>query len=143
MSDHKIHLIGGKDDETATLTTEDRGDLCHISFQYRDRVIEASAPDYFDAFCQIRLQLEPKRLIPFCYGASLNVFPSGMSRSMGTGLSAYRLATGRQALTRDLVNIFESGHDVIPASVANQKEYFDGWIQSLKHQNGGAGGKQK
>ena len=132
MPEFTIHLIGGGDDEAATLTTEDRGELCHISFRYRDRVIEASAEDFFDALCQIRLQLEPERLIPFCYGASLNVFPSGMSRSMGAGMKAYRLTTGRQALTKDLVSIFDSGPDVIPASVANQKEHFNDWIQSLK-----------
>jgi hypothetical protein len=132
MSDHIIHLIGGEDDETATLTTEDRDEICHISFRYRDRIIEASAADYFDAFCQIRLQLEPERLIPFCYGASLNVYPSGMARNMGSGLSAYRLTTGRQALTKDLVGIFDTGHDVIPASVANQKEHYNDWIHSLK-----------
>jgi hypothetical protein len=132
MSDHIIHLIGGVDDETGTLTTEDRDDLCHISFHYRDRIIEASADDYFEAFCRIRLQLEPERLIPFCYGASLHVFPSGMSRGMGSGLKAYRLTPGRQALTKDLVSIFDSGHDVIPASVANQKEHYNDWIRSLK-----------
>jgi hypothetical protein len=132
MPEHTIHLIGGEDDETATLTTEDRDEVCHITFRYRDRIIEASAEDYFDAFCQIRLQLEPERLIPFCYGASLNVFPSGMSRSMGSGLEAYRLTKGSQALTKDLVGIFDSGPDVIPASVANQKEHFNDWIQSLK-----------
>ena len=132
MSDHTIHLIGGEDDETATLTTEDRGEVCHIAFRYRTRVIEASAEDFFEAFCQIRLQLESERLIPFCYGASLNVHPSGMSRSMGAGSKAYRLTARRQALTKDLVNIFDSGPDVIPASVANQKQHFNDWIQSLR-----------
>lgn len=132
MPDYTIHLIGGEDDETATLTTEDRDEVCHIAFRYRDRIIEASADDYFDAFCLIRLKVEPERLIPFCYGASLNVFPSGMSRSMGSGLKAYRLAAGRQALSKDLVGIFDSGPDVVPASVANQKQHFNDWMQSLK-----------
>lgn len=132
MSDHTIHLIGGKDDEVATLTTEPRDGLCLITFRYRDRIIEASATDYFEAFAQIRLQLEPERLIPFCYGASLNVFPSGMARDMGSGLSAYRLTIGRRASRDDLVRIFDSGHDVIPSSVANQKQHYDDWIQSPK-----------
>ena len=132
MSEHTIHLTGGEDDEAATLTTEDRDDLSHITFKYRDRIIESNAADYFEAFCQIRLQLESERLIPFCYGASLNVFPSSMSRNMGPGLSAYRLTAARQALTKDLVNIFDSGPDVIPASVANQEQNFTDWIQSLK-----------
>ncbi|HEX8310775.1 MAG TPA: hypothetical protein VF614_05615 [Chthoniobacteraceae bacterium] len=132
MSDHTIHLIGGEDDETATLTTEPRDGRCHITFRYRDRIIEASATDYFEAFSQIRLQLEPERLIPLCYGASLNVFPSGMARDMGSGLSAYRLTIGRRASRDDLVRIFDSGLDVVPASVVNQKQHYDDWIQSPK-----------
>ncbi len=55
-----------------------------------------------------------------------------MSRSIGAGLKAYRLTAGRQALTSDLVSIFDSGPDVIPSSVAKQKEYFNDWIRSLK-----------
>lgn len=132
MREYTIHLIGGENDEKATITTEERDRDCHIMFRYQDRLIEVSATDYFDAFCQIRLQLESERLMPVCYGASLNVFPSRMSRSMGSGLKAYRLTTGRQALTKDLVNIFDSGPDVVPASVANQKEHFNAWIHSLK-----------
>jgi len=132
MSQHLIHLIGGTDDETATLTADERDEVCHITFEYRGRSISASAEDFFDALSQVRIQLEPERLIPFCYGASLNVFPSGMSRSMGSGLKAYRLTMGRQALAKDQVLIFDSGADVIPASVARQKEFFDDWIKSLK-----------
>ena len=132
MSDHTIYLIGGEDDETATLTTQPRDGQCHITFRYRDRVIQASATDYFEAFSQIRLQLEPARLIPFCYGASLNVFPSGMARDMSSGLSAYRLTIGRTTSKDALVRIFDSGPDVIPASVANQKEYFNDWLKSPK-----------
>jgi hypothetical protein len=135
MSVHRVHLIGSKNDEVATLTTEDCGEDCHLSFCFRDRIIGASAADYFEAFSQIRMQLEPERLIPFCYGASLNVFPSGLSRKTGSGLSAYRLILGRQALAKDLVSIFDSGHDVMPASVADQKQYFNDWLQSLKRQD--------
>ena len=132
MSDYSINLIGCKDDETATITTEDRGDLCHITFRYWDRVVESVGTDYFEAFCQIRLHLEDVRLIPVCYGASLNVFPSGMGRDMGPGLSAYRCTLGQQAMSVDLVHIFDSGDDVIPASVAKQRQYHDEWIRSLR-----------
>ncbi|HEY8991376.1 MAG TPA: hypothetical protein VIM46_05330, partial [Luteolibacter sp.] len=103
-----------------------------IEFRFRNKVIEASASDYFDAFSRIREQLETEHLIPFCYGASLNVFPSGMARDMSAGLSAYRLAMGRHASREDLVRIFDAGPDVIPSSVANQRKHFDDWIQSLR-----------
>src|SRR5438309_272545 len=132
MSQHSVHLIGGTDEETATITTDQRDEVCLVTLQYRGRSLSASAEDFFEALAQARVQLESHHLIPFCYGASLNVFPSGMSRSMGSGLKAYRLTMGRQALMKDLVFIFDSGPDVIPASVARQKEYFNDWIASLK-----------
>jgi hypothetical protein len=132
MSQHLVHLIGRGDEETAMVTTDERDEICHITFEYRGRSISADARDFFDALSEIRIQLEPEQLIPFCYGASLNVFPSGMSRSMGSGLKAYRLTMGHQALAKDLVFIFDAGPDIIPASVVRQKKYFDDWIKSLK-----------
>jgi len=95
-------------------------------------VIEADATDYFEAFCQIRLQLEPEKLVPFCYGASRNVYPSGMGRDMGKGLKAYRVTPGKPATMKDLVNIFDQGPDVVPASVADQKKYWEDWWESVR-----------
>ena len=130
MSDHTIHLIGGKDDESATVTCAARDGECHIVFRYRNRVIEESASDYFEALCQVRKRLEEEKLIPFCYGASLNVCPSGMGRDMSAGMKAYRLTIGEPA--KNLVTIFEEGADVIPATVTRQKEYFNEWLASKK-----------
>jgi hypothetical protein len=130
MSEHTVHLIGGDDDETATLSATPVDGLCHITFRYRDQTIEASATDYFEAFSKIRLRLEEHRLIPFCYGASLSVFPSGMCRDMSAGTTAYRLMHGKKPERGDLVRIFDSGADVIPAFVARQREYFDEWLKS-------------
>jgi hypothetical protein len=131
MADHTIFLIGGKDDEFGVLTLSGVADACHLSFAFRGRRIEATASDFFEAFCQIRLQLEAEALIPFCYGASLNVHPSGMSRQMSNGLLAYRLTVGSPGRIETLVRIFEQGPDVIPASVANQQSFYRGWAASL------------
>ena len=133
MSTYTIQLSGGTDNETATLVTEEQVDgLCHVILHYRDRAVQASASDFFEALCLLRVQLEPQHLIPLCYGASLNVYPSGMTRDMGDGLFAYKLTPGRQALRADLVGIFDVGPDVVPSSVADQERYFDAWLQSLK-----------
>lgn len=131
MDEHKINLIGGADDEAGLLCMEERGDNCWLSFTYRTKTIEACAADFFEAFCFIRLELEKEHLIPFCYGASLNVYPSGMARSMGGGVKAYKLRTGEQARTKDLVYIFSEGPDVVPASVLQQKDYFREWLNAL------------
>src|SRR4051812_17953875 len=62
-----------------------------------DKVFTADADSYFDALNLIRHDLEEIGLRPKCFGASLNVYPSGMSRGMGTGDKAYRLTLGVQA----------------------------------------------
>jgi hypothetical protein len=135
MPEFTVHLIGGEGDEIATVTTETRNRICHISFRYRDRLLEAEASDYFKAFCDIRLQLEPEGLIPFCYGASLNVYPSGIARDMGAGMVAYRFTQGFHARMADLARIFDSGPDIIPASVAMQREFFERWLKSPREQH--------
>ena len=132
MSEHTIYLIGGTDDEKGILVATTQNGICYLKFQYREREIETNATDYFEAFCKLRLTLESERLIPFCYGASLNVYPSGMCREMGNGIVAYRLQAGKKPERGDLVKIFEQGPDVIPASVVNQKEFFNEWLQSEK-----------
>lgn len=128
---HRVYLIGGEDDETALFTEEEAGDACKLTCAYRGRSLEAVADDFFDALANIRRQLEPEGLIPFCYGSSLNVFPSPMARQMGGGVKAYRLKTGQPAKTSDLVSIFDAGPDVIPAFVAPQEQFYREWLASL------------
>lgn len=132
MIQHQIFLIGGADDEMATLTEEDANGLCRLVCEYRGRVVSAEALDYFEALCNVRLELEKDGLIPFCYGASINVFPSPMARQMGRGKSAYKMEMGKQTTRECAVRIFESGADVIPSPVALQKQYFNDWLASLK-----------
>lgn len=80
----------------------------------------------------MREQLEKVELYPVCYGASRNVFPSGMCRDMGNGLRAYRMKIGSRVGRGDLVSIFDSGPDVEPTSVQSQREFFDTWLNSRK-----------
>jgi hypothetical protein len=130
MATYRIFLIGGEDGESGTLSANEVDDRCHITFSYRGRSIDAEDSDYFGALCQIRQLLEMQGLIPFCYGASLNVYPSGMARDMGAGLKAYKLVMGKQARMHDLVEIFSEGPDVIPAFVSLQREFFEEWINT-------------
>jgi hypothetical protein len=125
---HEIVLIGGDDGERAVITEYEVGDACKLTCTYRGKTIEAEATDFFAALCRIRSQLEPEGLMPLCYGASLNVYPSGMARDMGQGLKAYRLKKGAHARPADLVEIFETGPDVIPASVDTQEAFWREWL---------------
>jgi len=131
-SEHTVHLIGGADNESATISTTSAGrDSCSISILYREKELRAESTDYFKALQEIRELMEADELIPFCYGASLNVYPSGMSREMSQGMVAYRMSLGKSTTREDLVRIFDAGTDVIPSYVAQQREFHDKWIQSL------------
>ncbi|MET4172984.1 hypothetical protein AB7645_39490 [Bradyrhizobium sp. 956_D2_N1_5] len=126
---HNIALIGGSNDERAVITEYEIDPVvCKLTCTYRGKMIEAEAPDFFEALCLIRRQLEREGLIPFCYGASLNVYPSAMARDMGAGLKAYRMKKGVHARMADLVEIFDTGPDVTPASVDAQEEFFREWL---------------
>lgn len=129
MPEYTVQLFGGDPDETATISTEGKDGLCHVRLSYRGKFIEAAASDYFEAFSQVRLQLESENLIPVCHGASLDVFPSGMCRDMSGGLSAYRLKLRKSPDRVDLVRIFETGPDVKPATVADQRNFFEKWLK--------------
>ena len=130
MEKYSIYLIGGADDESALLFADKKEDLCNLKCVYRGKAVHATANDFFEALCIIRLKLEAEGLLLFCYGASLNVYPSGMARGMASGKVAYKMQTGKQATKTDLVSIYAEGSDVIPATVANQREYFNAWAAS-------------
>ena len=113
------------------LNEEEDDDLCHLSFEYPGGKIAAEELDYFEAMCQIRRELEAVGWRPICYGSSKCVYPSGMCRDMGRGLKAYKLRFGHPARLEDLVGIFETGPDIEPCSVAEQRQFFDQWVQSM------------
>ncbi len=132
MSEHTVHLIGGADEETAAVSaTSPERDKCLVSISYRGKAVQAEGTDYFKALQAVRKLMEVDGLIPFCYGASLNVYPSGMSRDMSQGMVAYRTTLGKPTTREDLVRIFDEGFDVIPTYVAQQCEFHEKWVQSL------------
>ncbi|MDO5654091.1 MAG: hypothetical protein Q4G39_08305 [Brachymonas sp.] len=116
------------------------GTLCFVEIDAERYEIEVTldgarffgrGDDYFDAMIEARKQLEASGLLLGIYGASRNVWPSPMSRSMGEGIKAYRMTMGRQALSKDLVHIFDSGPDVLPSTIAEQEAYKNAWFDSL------------
>jgi hypothetical protein len=127
--EHSIRLLSDGKEESATVVLSGKGRECHLVFRYRDKHIEASASDYFKAFGIVRQHLEEEGLQPLCYGASINVWPSGMGRDMGQGLTAYRITMGKHAREENLVDIFEYGPDVVPATVAQQREFLGGMVK--------------
>jgi len=128
---YSVRLVGGEDGERAIFEFDDEQDCCLLVCRYRDQTISAQESDFFEALVSVRRRLQAEGLMPYCYGASLNVFPSGMARGMGMGLQAYKLTLGKQARTADLVSIFDEGTDVVPADVDAQEQFFrDSWHSS-------------
>ncbi len=128
---HEIHLIGGDEPEQAFFTEYEVGDECRLLCAYRGKTIERSASDFFEALRLVRQQLEAENLIPVCYGASQNVYPSPMARAMDVARRAYQLTLGAQTRTGDLVDIFDVGPDIVPAYVDAQDRFYDNWLASL------------
>ena len=105
--------------------------ICDLSLHFDGTVMTASSSDYFEALRDLRRRLDAIGLRPSIYGASRNVWPSGMCRDMGLGCTAYRMTLGRPALQADLVSIFDTGPDVEPVGVDEQRAFFDAWLASL------------
>jgi len=116
--------------DQAELSYDEDSQSCILSLTYRDQTISVQASDYFEALCQIRLQLEAQQIQLLCYGASRNVYPSGMARDMGQGLRAYKLTMGKHAAMADLVDIFTTGTDIQPVTVEEQRLFYESWLTS-------------
>ena len=136
MNQYTVPLSGGSPDETATIEISQNNSKCHVAVSCRGRGYAGEAADYFAAFVQVRQQLEAEGLVPVCYGASLDVYPSGMCRDRGAGIQAYKLAIGSSPERTDLRHIFDTGPDVKPASVADQLAYFERWLHPPKRRRG-------
>jgi hypothetical protein len=106
-------------------------ELVKLCLEFRGKQISSNADDFFEAMCAIRKVLENEGALLRCYGASKNVYPSGMSRSMGTGEKAYKMTMGSPARLADLVSIFDTGPDVAPATLAEQEAFREAWSESL------------
>ncbi|MCB2256490.1 hypothetical protein KTQ74_31690 [Pseudomonas chlororaphis] len=84
----------------------------------------------FSCFTKLR-QSFPK-ITFFCKGAKKNVYPSRTSSQMSSGLMAYELQMGKQALREDIVNIFDREDKDLTNDPNIQLDFFKSWIASLK-----------
>ena len=118
-------------DAMVTLVYEE-DDSTRLELSFGETHLSAVAPDFFDAFAQVRNTLWERKILPLCYGASRNVFPSPMSRDMGGGVKAYRLTLGQHAKREDLVFLFDTGPDIEPVLPQEQEEFYERWLASSK-----------
>jgi hypothetical protein len=92
--------------------------------------LSADEIDYFECLLSVRRQLERQRLVVICQGARRDVWPSGMTRDMGAGLTAYVLTVGRHPTQDDVVEIFDPAEHSSVGTVAEQEHHFDDWQSS-------------
>ncbi|AOY99398.1 hypothetical protein BKK81_09075 [Cupriavidus sp. USMAHM13] len=123
-------LVGDNVSDTIQFEGWDNDTNCRLCARYREDVIEVTAMDFFDALCRIRETLGRDGFHPLCSGASLDVYPTGSTRKRSRGLLAYHLTMGRAITEFDLVLVFD-GLAVIPATVPEQRDYYDQWLQSV------------
>jgi len=100
-----------------------------LTLKLGEKIFQKTASDYFESLCLIRENLEKENIYPCCLGACKNVYPSGMSRGMGNGLTAYKLEFGEQ--TKMLVNIFDHDKNFEPATVVEQKKFYEDYCNSF------------
>lgn len=118
----------------ATLAIEvvpdDDDDKCQYTLTWESGTCSIESSADFYALCELREKLAEQGLAPCCYGAAENVYPSGMSISMGGGRKAYQLTIGKPARMEDLVDIFESELGLVPVSIEQQRAFFDRWLET-------------
>jgi len=132
MESHNIILVSERRSPVvAALRLYEDSNECRLELSFDGQSFAATGDDFFESFSAIREHLEPLGFLPKCYGAHLRAFPSGMSRSMGGGIQVYRLTPGLQARTKDLIHMFETDDEVQPATVREQRAFFEQWLASL------------
>jgi hypothetical protein len=132
-----VPIYAGEVTRHALLSYRELADgQCEVTVTTEGKQFAGVADDFFEALLRVRAQLEPNGLLLGVRGASLDVWPSSMARQMGGGLKAYRMVMGKQALSRDLVSIFEVSPDIRPATVIDQMANRDAWFKSLGNEGG-------
>jgi|SRR5256885_16887251 len=109
-------------------------EIYRISVEQGSEVsLAESEEDFFEALKRLRLELEKTGALLHCFGASENVYPSGMQKSMGPAILAYKMRIGSPTSRNDIVNIFEADETVVPSTVEQQERFRQRWIDSLRN----------
>jgi hypothetical protein len=108
----------------------------YFSISWSNWILEFTSPiteklsfigeDVFECLTQLRIELAKYGYKPLCAGARLDVYPSGMARDMGDGLSAQVISSEPTNDWEDIqhVSIFDYAEPDLIASVEEQFNYY-------------------
>lgn len=133
MSYEKQVLVKLPDEEICecimTISEEEPWEINLDGAGYKN--LRFNASDLFNAFIEMRKELENSGSIILCNGARKDIFPSGMSRSMGGGRKAYILRKGLPTRSADIVDIFDYAEPALVSTFEQQQKFHEEWIASL------------
>lgn len=96
-----------------------------------DQPIICEDRDLYESLKKLRKELEKADTYLLCNGSRIDIFPSGMSRSMGGGRDANKVKIGKQN-TNVLYDIFDYTDPENIVTVEEQEKYINEWIDSLR-----------
>ena len=134
---HVLALVGAAVGETIRIDELFDGDDRVLRYRWPNSQLEECVGDVFEALGMVRRRIERESLVPFCWGASLDVYPSGMSRNMSAGLRAYQLRMGELARTADLLRSFDAGRRRDRSfPIEAQERRWRAWLASVARADG-------
>jgi len=93
--------------------------------------LSRKSTDYFEALSDIRRELEAKQMRLLCWGARKDVWPSGMQRDMGAGMTAYQLLEDGTN-NPDARSILEYAAPEAVGTVDEQKANAEEWYRKAR-----------
>jgi hypothetical protein len=109
-----------------------RAGACCIELQINGTgKFSSKSNDYFGALIEIRKGLEAKQIRLLCWGARKDVWPSGMQRDMGAGMTAYQLLEDGTN-NPDARSIFEYAAPETVGTIDEQKANAEAWYQKAR-----------
>ncbi|QDU63729.1 hypothetical protein Pan216_46100 [Planctomycetes bacterium Pan216] len=103
-----------------------------LDLVFGQRQIRSIGRTFYGAMVAIRQELERDGLRLNCFGASKTVYPVGESLKRNYGRTAYKLSFRQPPRVANRVSIFETDRTVQPASVEEQKAFYEEWEKSLR-----------
>lgn len=113
----------------STLLAKKTNDACELTLR-NDALEECyvSSDDFSSALLDLRERIEKTGWRQLVKGVARNVWASGMSRSMGGWIKAYKLEKGIAASLDRMVNISEAADEAEVGTFAEQQAFFWHWF---------------